>query len=90
MTLALRQTYQVSLRYLRALLRQPAFVMITLVQPLMIGQVIERVEAQDPLGWLIGLLVAFVVLQSATSAYQHYLLQRAGTAVVLLTVLLGH
>jgi ATP-binding cassette subfamily B protein len=55
----------------------------TLVQPLMIGQVIERVEAQDPLGWLIVLLVVFVVLQSATSAYQHYLLQRAGTAVVL-------
>ncbi len=27
-------TYQVSLRYLRALLRQPAFVVITLVQPL--------------------------------------------------------
>ena len=55
----------------------------TLVQPLMIGQVIERVEAQDPLGWLIVLLVIFVVLQSGTSAYQHYLLQRAGTAVVL-------
>ena len=32
--LAIRQTYQVSLRYLRALLRQPAFVVITLVQPL--------------------------------------------------------
>ena len=32
--IALRQTYQVSLRYLRALLRQPAFVVITLVQPL--------------------------------------------------------
>ena len=31
---ALRQTYQVSLRYLRALIRQPAFVVITLVQPL--------------------------------------------------------
>src|SRR5215470_11723751 len=30
----LRQTAQVSLRYLRALLRQPAFVVITLVQPL--------------------------------------------------------
>jgi len=55
----------------------------TLVQPLMIGQVIERVEAQDPLGWLIVLLVVFVLVQSATSAYQHYLLQRAGTAVVL-------
>ena len=34
MKLAIRQTYQVSLRYLRALLRQPAFVVITLVQPL--------------------------------------------------------
>ncbi|GGF48932.1 ABC transporter ATP-binding protein [Microbacterium sorbitolivorans] len=55
----------------------------TLVQPLMIGQVIARVESQDPLGWLIVLLVVFVLLQSATSAYQHYLLQRAGTAVVL-------
>jgi len=32
--IAIRQTWQVSLRYLRALLRQPAFVVITLVQPL--------------------------------------------------------
>ena len=31
---AARQTWQVSLRYLRALLRQPAFIMITLIQPL--------------------------------------------------------
>jgi ABC-2 type transport system permease protein len=31
---ARRQTYQVTLRYLRTLLRQPAFVVITLVQPL--------------------------------------------------------
>jgi len=31
---AYRQTLQVSLRYLRALLRQPAFVIITLIQPL--------------------------------------------------------
>ena len=55
----------------------------TLVQPLMIGQVISRVEAQDPLGWIIALLVVFVLVQSATSAYQHYLLQKTGTAVVL-------
>ena len=34
MNLAIRQTYQVSLRYFRALLRQPAFVVITIVQPL--------------------------------------------------------
>jgi ABC-2 type transport system permease protein len=32
--IGIRQTWQVSLRYLRALLRQPAFVVITLVQPL--------------------------------------------------------
>jgi ABC-2 type transport system permease protein len=31
---AYRQTYQVSLRYLRALLRQPAFIVITLIQPI--------------------------------------------------------
>jgi ABC-2 type transport system permease protein len=34
MNTAIRQTYQVSLRYFRALLRQPAFVLITIVQPL--------------------------------------------------------
>ncbi|MGO1546325.1 MAG: ABC transporter ATP-binding protein [Microbacterium gubbeenense] len=56
--------------------------LFTLVQPLMIGQVIERVEGQDPLGWLIAMLVVFVLLQSGTSAYQHYLLQKTGTAVV--------
>ena len=32
--IAVRQTYQVMLRYLRVLLRQPAFVVITLIQPL--------------------------------------------------------
>jgi ABC-2 type transport system permease protein len=30
---ALRQTWQVSLRYIRTLLRQPAFIVITLIQP---------------------------------------------------------
>src|SRR3954453_20955891 len=32
--IALRQTWQVSLRYFRVLLRQPAFMVITIVQPL--------------------------------------------------------
>ncbi|MTE23455.1 ABC transporter ATP-binding protein [Microbacterium sp. ZXX196] len=54
----------------------------TLVQPLVIGEVIARVQAEDPLGWLIWGLVAFVVVSSVVSAYQHYLLQRTGTAVV--------
>src|SRR6195952_3021859 len=31
---SLRQTWQVSLRYFRVLLRQPAFMVITIVQPL--------------------------------------------------------
>src|ERR1700742_3585398 len=31
---ALRQTNQVALRYLRVLLRQPAFIVITLIQPI--------------------------------------------------------
>lgn len=55
----------------------------TLVQPVMIGEVIRHVETQEPLGWLLYGLVAFVIVESAVSAYQHYLLQRTGTAVVL-------
>ncbi|MER7798319.1 ABC transporter ATP-binding protein [Microbacterium sp. NPDC096154] len=55
----------------------------TLVQPLLIGQVIERVQAGETLGFLVWALVLFVVVSSAISAYQHFLLQRTGTAVVL-------
>ena len=55
----------------------------TLAQPLLIGQVIERVQAGETLGLLVWALVAFVVISSAISAYQHFLLQRTGTAVVL-------
>jgi ATP-binding cassette subfamily B protein len=54
----------------------------TLVQPLLVGQVISRVQASVPLGALVWLLVGFVVLSSLISGYQHYLLQRTGTAVV--------
>ena len=54
----------------------------TLVQPLLVGQVITRVQESMPLGALVWLLVGFVVLSSLISGYQHYLLQRTGTAVV--------
>ncbi|WP_369622424.1 hypothetical protein, partial [Pseudoalteromonas distincta] len=54
----------------------------TLVQPLLVGQVISRVQQSVPLGALVWLLVGFVVLSSLISGYQHYLLQRTGTAVV--------
>ena len=54
----------------------------TLAQPLLVGQVITRVQNSVPLGALVWLLVAFVVLSSVISGFQHYLLQRTGTAVV--------
>jgi ATP-binding cassette subfamily B protein len=54
----------------------------TLGQPLVVGQVIERVQAGDTLGILVWALVILVVVSSAIGAFQHYLLQRTGTAVV--------
>ncbi|KAA9085020.1 ABC transporter ATP-binding protein [Microbacterium radiodurans] len=55
----------------------------TLGQPLVVGQVIERVQAGDALGILVWALVILVIVSSAIGAFQHYLLQRTGTAVVL-------
>jgi len=54
----------------------------SLVQPLLVGQVIARVQAAQPLGGLVWLLIGFVIVASVISGYQHYLLQRTGTAVV--------
>lgn len=54
----------------------------TLAQPLLVGEVISRVQNTVPLGALVWLLVGFVVLSSVISGFQHYLLQRTGTAVV--------
>ncbi|POX65763.1 ABC transporter [Microbacterium sp. Ru50] len=54
----------------------------TLGQPVVVGQVIERVQAGDTLGILVWALVILVVVSSAIGAFQHYLLQRTGTAVV--------
>jgi ATP-binding cassette subfamily B protein len=54
----------------------------SLVQPLLVGQVIGLVQNTEPLGMLVWALVAFVIISSVISGYQHYLLQRTGTAVV--------
>ena len=55
LTLTMRQTRGIGVRYVRALLRQPAFVMITLVQPviwlLLFGQLfksVARLPASPP------------------------------------------
>lgn len=54
----------------------------SLVQPLLVGQVIEAVQSGGTLGILVWLLVGFVIVSSIISGFQHYLLQRTGTAVV--------
>jgi ATP-binding cassette subfamily B protein len=54
----------------------------TLAQPLLVGQVITRAQAGDTLGLLVWAIVALVVASSLISGFQHYLLQRTGTAVV--------
>lgn len=54
----------------------------SLVQPLLVGQVIEAVQSDTGIGILVWLLVGFVIVSSIISGYQHYLLQRTGTAVV--------
>ncbi|WP_344817902.1 ABC transporter ATP-binding protein [Microbacterium soli] len=54
----------------------------SLAQPLLVGQVIDRVQQNQLLGSLVWLLIGLVVVSSVISGYQHYLLQRTGTAVV--------
>ncbi|MEV4735851.1 MULTISPECIES: ABC transporter ATP-binding protein [unclassified Microbacterium] len=54
----------------------------SLVQPLLVGQVIEAVQSNAGIGILVWLLIGFVIVSSVISGYQHYLLQRTGTAVV--------
>lgn len=54
----------------------------SLVQPLLVGQVIEAVQSDTGIGILVWLLVSFVIVSSVISGFQHYLLQRTGTAVV--------
>ncbi len=57
--------------------------LVSLTQPLLVGQVIERVQQSLPLGWLVGALVVIVLLSALINSYQHYLLQRMGESVVL-------
>ncbi len=54
----------------------------TLAQPLVVGQVIERVQSGDTLGTLVWMLALLVVVSSVIGGIQHFLLQRTGTAVV--------
>jgi ABC-type multidrug transport system fused ATPase/permease subunit len=55
----------------------------SLGQPLLVAQVISRVEEGADLGFLVSALVALVVISALLSGYRHYLLQRTGEGVVL-------
>ena len=54
----------------------------SLLQPLLVSQVIGIVQKGGALGWLVWLLVGLVVVSALISGVQHYLLQRTGTSVV--------
>lgn len=55
----------------------------SLAQPLLVSQVIARVEEGEALGPLVVALVALVVVAALLSGFGHYLLQRTGEGVVL-------
>jgi ABC-type multidrug transport system fused ATPase/permease subunit len=55
----------------------------SLGQPLLVSQVITAVQAGKALGMIVWALVGLVVLSAVLSGFQHYLLQRTGTSVVL-------
>lgn len=55
----------------------------SLVQPLLVSQVISIVERGDSLGWIVWALIGLVAGGALISGFQHYLLQRTGTSVVL-------
>ncbi|WP_420112956.1 ABC transporter ATP-binding protein [Pseudactinotalea sp.] len=57
----------------------------SLAQPLLVQQVIDRVQAAAALGWLPWLLVGLVVADALLAGYQHYLLQVMGEQVVRLS-----
>ena len=54
-----------------------------LAQPLLVAEVISRVEQGVDLGWLVGLLIGLVIVSALLSGYRHYLLQKTGEGVVL-------
>ena len=54
----------------------------TLAQPLLVGLLIDRVQAGELLGMLVWGVFGLVVAASVISGVQHFLLQRTGTAVV--------
>lgn len=57
----------------------------SLVQPPLLGQIISRVESGLPLGGILTILTIIVVVGAVLSGLQHYVLQRMGEGVVLMS-----
>ena len=55
----------------------------SLAQPILVSGLITVVEARDPLGSIVWVLIGLVVAAALLNGLQHYLLQRTGTSVVL-------
>ena len=55
----------------------------SLAQPVVVSQVITVVERGRSLGLIVWLLIGLVVVTALLNGFQHYLLQRTGTSVVL-------
>jgi len=55
----------------------------SLVQPLLVGQVITAVQKQQDMLGLVLLLVLFIALSALVGGYQYFLLTRTGEGVVL-------
>lgn len=55
----------------------------SLLQPILLGQVITRVEGGLALDWILVGLSAIVIVGAVLSGLQHYVLQRMGEGVVL-------
>jgi ATP-binding cassette subfamily B protein len=56
---------------------------LSLAQPLLVEQVVTRVQKAQPLGGVVALVAVIVAVGAVISGVQHYLLQRTGTSVVL-------
>src|SRR5690606_26892894 len=55
----------------------------SLAQPVLVSQVIAQVQDGELLGNLVWVLIGLVIASGLLSGFQHYLLQRTGTSVVL-------
>ena len=56
---------------------------LSLAQPLLVEQVVTRVQKGQPLGGVVAIVAVIVAIGAVLSGVQHYLLQRTGTSVVL-------